>query len=169
MKYRWLLLIPLVAFAAMGKDGHRKYGMAGCGAGSVLMGADGGQISAATTNGLGFGVIGLWIDTQLMGIVSGTSNCELDAAEKSAMREEIFVSSNLASLHKEIAQGEGETLRAFAATLGCKNEEFPTFASQLQASQKEIFEAPGAVAILETTKEVLQKNETLKTACGLSS
>lgn len=53
----------------------RKYGMAGCGLGSVLMGSRGAQISAGTTNGTSY--------NQSFGISFGTLNC-IDSNKKMA-------------------------------------------------------------------------------------
>lgn len=149
-----LMLVPALAQAA-----QRKYGMAGCGLGSIVMGADGGQISAATTNGTFYSQIG--------GITSGTSNCEPDEGGKTTITigQEMFMSRNFVALSKEMAQGDGETLRAFAQSLGCKPESYTDVASQLQQSYDQIFSAAGAVNALETAKSEVRKNPSLATAC----
>ncbi|MEN9529965.1 MAG: hypothetical protein RI932_1838, partial [Pseudomonadota bacterium] len=99
-----LLVLPTVAQA------QRKYGMAGCGLGSIVMGAKGSQISAATTNGTG---------VQTLGISSGTSNCNPDSKTAVSEAQETYMFNNYASLSKETAQGSGSTLAGLATVLGC--------------------------------------------------
>lgn len=147
-----LMLVPALANAA-----QRKYGLAGCGLGSIVQGPHAGQISAATTNGTSFSNLG--------GITSGTSNCEPDDKATVSMGQEQFMSRNFVALSKEVAQGDGETLRAFAQTLGCSPEAYPGVASQLQKSFEVIFASPGAVSALETAKSEVRKNPSLAAAC----
>jgi hypothetical protein len=90
-----------------------RYGMAGCGLGSILLGDKPGimQIFAATTNGL-FG-------TQTFGITTGTSNC-VDSGGGIASAK-AFIQSNREALAKDISRGGGETVDNLATLSGCAN------------------------------------------------
>lgn len=158
MKLQSLALLALAglgftpaAFAA------RKYGMAGCGLGSVIFGTKGSQTSAATTNGS--------FNSQLFGITSGTSNCLPDAQASALHEQEKFIYANFASLSKEMAQGRGETLVGLASVLGCESSVQPQFTSFAQSKYQTVFAAPGAVAALETLKEEMKREPVLAQQC----
>ena len=160
MKHTLIAVVALMLASplAFGAD-TGKYGMAGCGLGSIVMGHDGGQISAATTNGTSYSQVG--------GITSGTSNCIPDPEGKTTITigQEQFTGKNLAALSKEMAQGKGDTLVAFSQSLGCEENVFPEFASELQKSYDTVFAAPGAVAVLETAKAQVRSNPVLAQSC----
>lgn len=133
------------------------YGMAGCGLGSQIFKPDGSQTSAATSNGLGF--------NQLFGITSGTSNCKSAAEVAVISKQEDFVAVNLGTLSKEMAQGSGESLAAFTETLGCDQAVFGNVAGELKSNYETIFKAPGAMAVLDTSKSVLKSNPAISSHC----
>ena len=135
------------------------YGRAGCGLGSIIMGPAGNQSSAYTSNN--------GIYTQPFGITSGTSNCLPDDQASALFEQERFIQANLASLSKEMAQGNGETLMAYASVLGCPKEVFVDFASQMQRSYQEIFSAPGSLAVLDATKDEAKAHPVLAKQCTL--
>lgn len=134
---------------------ERKYGMAGCGLGSVLMGPKGGQISAATTNGSTL--------NQPFGITSGTSNCLTDAEFAVVTRQHEFLTANLVTLQKEMAQGGGETVVGFLDVLGCSEQSREQGSKVLLDAYPRIFKAPGVDGVLSATKEELRP--TLADAC----
>lgn len=87
-----------------------KYGLAGCGLGSVFFG-DGSPVLAATTNGSS--------SNQTFGITSGTSNCvKTDGGAASARA---FVQTNRSALSKEIARGRGESIASLSQLAGCSD------------------------------------------------
>ncbi len=90
-----------------------QYGTAGCGLGSLLFGNKPGivQIFAATTNGISA--------NQTFAITTGTSNCS-DTSGGSASAK-VFIQANREALTKDIARGQGETLRNLATLAGCGN------------------------------------------------
>lgn len=92
----------------------QEYGMAGCGLGSVVFADKPGmiQIVAATLNGIGY---------QTFAISSGTSNCGESGA--SAMLNQ-FIEVNRASLQKDMARGDGESLAALKSVMSCTNDQF---------------------------------------------
>ncbi len=130
--------------------------MAGCGLGSILIAPSGSQTSAATSNGTG---------SQLFGVTSGTSNCKSPKEMAVITNQENFVSLNLGTLSKEMAQGSGESLAAFTETLGCDQESFSTVASTLKSNYGTIFSAPGAMAVLDTTKVILKSDPSVSSRC----
>lgn len=90
-----------------------RFGMAGCGLGSMLFGDDsskGYQILGATTNGT-FG-------NQTFGITTGTSNCNPKSGPAGA---KLYIESNREALAKDASRGSGETLSGLAAIAGCQN------------------------------------------------
>ena len=156
MMYSGVLLLAWCwqtqAFAARG------YGRAGCGLGSIIMGPDGNQTLAYTSN----------MDyIQPIGISAGTSNCLPDDQASALFEQEKFIQANLASLSKEMAQGNGDTLKAYASVLGCPKTVFGDFASQMQKSYGDIFSAPGSLAVLDATKDEAKANPVLAQQCTL--
>jgi hypothetical protein len=108
---------------------HGKFGMAGCGLGSMIIGPGGGivQIFAATTNASTY--------TQFYGITSGTSNCEEgDTGDDSAR---VFVHANREALAKDISRGSGETVDDLATIAGCTDSK--AVGAALQHNFKVIF------------------------------
>ncbi len=92
--------------------GTGRYGVAGCGLGSMAFGDQQGaiQIFASTTNGL-FG-------TQTFGITTGTSNCGPGLL---AMGTKNFVDANREAVAKDISRGEGEAIGALTWMNGCRD------------------------------------------------
>jgi len=133
------------------------YGRAGCGLGSVMMGPTGNQISAWTSNVSSY--------NQAFGITSGTSNCVPEKKLAALLEQEHFIQANLSTISKEMAQGNGTTLKAYASVLGCPREVFTDFAQQMQGSYKAIFGSPGALAVLEATKEEAKDHPVLAAQC----
>lgn len=151
-----------VSFAKTDKkaSGDRNYGMAGCGLGSMLMGKDGGQIFAATTNGT-FG-------NQTFGISTGTLNCTSDAKMAMADRMDKFIVANRAAITSDIARGNGETITSLTQMMGCKaNPE--QVGSVLQKNFQSIFSSENKV-INRITDSIIQSvsdDETLSASCTM--
>jgi hypothetical protein len=122
MRSRLLLALAavLVSSPALGSQtasqteaalkGSGRYGLAGCGLGSMAFGNSPGgvQILAATTNSL-FG-------TQTFGITTGTSNC---GPGLFAMGTKNFVEANREALAKDISRGTGEAIGALTVINAC--------------------------------------------------
>ncbi|WP_291516498.1 DUF3015 family protein [Bdellovibrio sp. ArHS] len=89
------------------------YGSAGCGFGSIVMGSDGNQVLAATTNGTS--------GSQTFGISTGTLNCQQDGIFKSGREVPAFIEVNKLALANDAARGQGETLAGLANLMGCKS------------------------------------------------
>lgn len=109
-----------------------KYGLAGCGLGSIIIGADGGiiQIFAATTNPTS--------GSQTFGITTGTSNCTSGKAAFQRRQQEIYVHVNQRSLTQEMAAGNGEKLRNLATLLGCPSAQMAAFGDMTKRNFKSL-------------------------------
>jgi hypothetical protein len=103
--------------ALVDQMGGQGYGMAGCGAGSLVFADKPGivQIFAATTNGTSI--------NQSFGISTGTLNCG-DGSK--IVQSEQFIETNKMALENEMARGQGETLTSLSQVLECKNNNFST-------------------------------------------
>jgi hypothetical protein len=126
------------------KSFERLYGMAGCGWGSLVQGPDGGQVSAATTNGT--------LGNQTFGISFGTANCIDDEAAESSANIDNFIRGNNIALADDIARGNGETLVAFGNVMGCSNTQ--KLGQSLQANFKEIY-GNGTKSTMKVTDSVI--------------
>jgi hypothetical protein len=112
----------------------------GCGLGSLLFknNADNStilQTFQATTNGI--------YGNQTFGITTGTSECQQPKNFVSNTQLNEFMVANMDNLARDIAQGRGETLDAFAELMGVPTEKRPEFYQQLQSGFTRIFTAPG--------------------------
>ena len=139
-----------------------KYGMAGCGLGArVFEGQNDpfSQVLAATTNGT-FG-------TQTFGITSGTSECTSDGVIRSERAREAFAEANFESLTQEMAQGEGEHLRAFASLMGCSAESFNDFGHLTQRQYTRIVprDAITPVELIDAVQQSIASDPVLSRSC----
>jgi hypothetical protein len=150
-----LLAAPTVASAAA------PYGMAGCGLGSMIFGPDSCQTSAATTNGSYF--------NQAFGITFGTSNC-VGGGSKSLVEDiqKQFLADNYATLAKEMAQGQGETLITLSTMFGCDEASQPAFATTMQSAYHDIYAAPGVGASLKVIRSEVVANPNLSAHCTMT-
>ena len=124
------LVIAGVAFAGQAQNNT------GCGLGTMLFkgNADNSvvlQTFQATTNGI--------YGNQTFGITTGTSDCQQPKNFVSNERVNEFMVANMDNLAKDIAQGRGTTLDAFAELMGVPAEKRPEFAGRLQASFSKIY------------------------------
>lgn len=151
MKKLALVLISLSSVTAMAAP----YGEAGCGLGSVMFGANGNQVLAATTNGSS--------GTQLFGITSGTSNCTDGGTVRSSYQVPLFIEVNRVALAKEAARGEGETVAGLAQLMGCEQK---SFGPALKANFDSIFVKTEMqpAAIRSSIETMVQKNHSQ--VCG---
>lgn len=121
---------PAVSFA---KGGNHP--MAGCGLGYVLFGHNDNQkimqVLAATTNGISA--------NQTFGMTSGTSGCTDDGAVKFVKEAEVFAEVNLDTLRREMAMGDGEYVRSFAALLGATESDMPSMLKLFQSQYTTLF------------------------------
>ena len=140
------ILMSSAAFAA------KPYGMAGCGWGSQMMGKEGNQILAATTNGTG---------TQTFAISSGTSNC-VTASEQTAMIRN-YIEANYASLVTDMAKGQGDTLNTLSKFYGCDAD---SFATEMKSNFEMITPAKeNATFVMVNVNKVIEDSASLNATC----
>lgn len=124
------------AFAASGKANT------GCGLGTVLWAgrADSSILSQAfqATTNASFG-------TQTFGITSGTLECGTPGKVVQNERLNHFVRANMDNLARDIAQGRGESLDAFAELLQVPAEKRPGFYAALQSNFASVFTSENVV------------------------
>lgn len=130
----------------------KPYGMAGCGLGSQVIGKEGNQILAATTNGTG---------TQTFGISSGTSNC-VTASEQTAMIKN-FIEANYESLVTDMAKGQGDSLKTLSSFYGCNSD---TFATEMKNNYETITPATeNATFVMVHINKVIEDSSALNATC----
>ena len=127
-------IILLVAGFAMSASAA-KYGTAGCGLGSMVIGPRGSQVSAATTNGTG---------VQTVGITLGTSNCSEDGVALRSSEANSFAEANFETLKSEMAQGKGENLEVLASLMGCNAA---TMGAAVRSDYGSIFDRSDVTAV----------------------
>lgn len=141
MRKMWIVAVVAVFVLMTGSAfAGQAQSNTGCGLGTMLFkgNADNSvvlQTFQATTNGI--------YGNQTFGITTGTSDCQQPKNFVSNERVNEFMVANMDNLAKDIAQGRGETLDAFAELIGVPAEKRPEFYAQLQAGFSNIFTAPG--------------------------
>lgn len=155
---RYLLTTIILFFLAESLSAKPDYGMAGCGVGSLIFKEDSlvNQSLASTTN---------HCSGQPFSITTGTSNCIPTGRQFVLNRQEEYLRTNLSSLSKEAARGEGELLIGFAETFGCEGESVTPFAETMQNNYISIWGQPGADAILDATRKELKKEPGTAESC----
>jgi hypothetical protein len=113
---------------------------AGCGLGTMIWrdSADNSvslQTLQLTTNDLG----NYFLLSGTFGITSGTSECQQPKNFVSNERATEFMMANMDNLAKDIAQGRGETLDAFAELMQVPAEKRPEFYRSLQSGFMRIY------------------------------
>jgi hypothetical protein len=135
---RFIAFVSALAMVpAMAQAGN--YGAAGCGLGSVVMGKDGNQILAFTTNAT-FG-------SQLFGLTTGTLNCGSDGVVMKEKATQHFAEVNMSNLQRQAAAGGGEHLAAFAALNGCSSAQTQQVFSTMQSQHAQVFNAGTAQVV----------------------
>ncbi len=151
MKYILLIsltLMNLSSFAA------KPYGMAGCGWGSQMMGKEGNQVLAATTNGSS--------GTQTFGISSGTSNC-VTATEQTAMIKN-FIEANYASIVTDMAKGQGDSIKTLSNFYGC---DMDVFATEMKSNYEKVTASnEDAMKVMVNINNVIEDSEKLNSNCA---
>jgi hypothetical protein len=136
-----------------------KYGMAGCGLGSMVFKSNDSlsQILAATTNGTS--------GSQTFGITSGTSNCKADEVAMKRTIRKYFASSNLNTLKADISKGYGERLNTYAYLFGCPVRLYPRFSKVLKKNYNNIFKSNTSSYLNAMVIEIIKKDKKLGRYC----
>lgn len=159
IKKTYLPLIGLGLILTSPSFAKAPFGVAGCGLGSIIMGPEGNQVFASTTNGT--------LANQVFGITSGSSNCLEPSKQAALSAQQKFIAENYTTLSKEMAQGEGEALKAFSNTFGCTSDVYSSFAGQMQRSYSKIFSVPGSMTALEVIQDEIKGSPELAKQCNL--
>jgi len=155
--------VLLLAGSASRAHAAGPYGMAGCGLGSLLFGADNSklmQILAATTNGT--------FASQTFGITSGTSNCVEGGVVKAEREQAAFAEVNFQDLKRNMAAGGGEYLTSFSSLLGCTDASKATFFKMTQEKYESILpsEKTTPIAMLTSLKLQIKATPALAVSCS---
>ena len=136
-------------------NARAKWGMAGCGVGSMIFEDKPGkiQILASTTN---------YYFVQSSSITSGTSNCEEMSGREEAS---LFITINEVALQKDISRGNGETLAGLAKILKCSNTD--ELGSSLQKNYESIFPRSGKANAARSIEDTIQQDQNLRKDCAL--
>ena len=148
----------MAAEAKKTKSYKAPYGMAGCGFGATLIEKDDmlPQFGAWFLNTVS--------GNQTFGITSGTSNCVEGKSESTAMEQEVFIHNNFASLSKEAAQGQGETLASFAEMMGC-SAVYSNFSGLSQNAYGQLFNSNSPEAVLANYRQAIAADSVLAGSC----
>ncbi len=163
MKKIMTFCIAMVAGMALGAPAMaaHKYGAAGCGLGSLVIGDKPGiaQVGAAILNNIGL---------QTLSITTGLSNCDKDGSKNGTAMIENFVAINRASIERDTAAGGGEYLSSVALLMGCVQGSEKSFGEVAQAKHDSIF-TPSADAgdVVANFRTVIASDSTLVQACKL--
>lgn len=151
-----------IAHAESSKFHAARYGMAGCGLGSWLSEDNGRgiQLLEVTTNHTS-------VESQTLGITSGTSNCTSDGTVMRDKERQAFAEVNLPDLSRDIAQGRGEYLAAFADLLGCDGKGKAALAPKAQANYGRIFPAADTTAedVVASVETMVRTDPILSAGC----
>lgn len=100
----------------------------------------------------------------------GSSGCTKHSIVMNEKQQQYFVESNLNALSIEMAQGDGEYLRNFAAVMGCGSDT-AGFSRLLQSHYGEVFPAasPDASEVLNRVKAEIRSDAAMSLACASTS
>jgi hypothetical protein len=150
-----VLAVSALAAESGGVKGTGKYGLAGCGLGSMVFENQPGgvQILAATTNGTS--------GNQTFGITSGTSNC---GASAFASGTKNFVDANREAVAKDISRGQGEAIGAITQINMCADSS--AVGSALQKRFGQIFPSADVSSDVVTAEILKTLHADKSLGCG---
>ena len=146
-----VLVAATAGFAAADDD-------IGCGLGTQLWEGEKGlvpKVLGATTNGT-FG-------NQTFGITTGTLGCSSEGVITADARLRMFAGANLDNLARDMAQGQGETLDAFARLMNVQETDKPEFFQFTKSHFGELFADSDATAgeMIASLNRLLKQDPTL--------
>ncbi len=143
----------------------RKYGMAGCGLGSLILRPEGKVpgILQWITNGFGLG--------QGFTISAGTSYCEDNPVGLTMQQQDMFVAINFDSLRHEIAAGGGQKLDSLGVLMGCPVSQLPQFSTVMRKNYPAVFQGeenatPGK--LIEFVRTEMEQDSELADSCKIT-
>lgn len=163
-RYSVAIVMALVAFAVSGPAAHAKgkvkYGMAGCGVGSLIFEDDNAkwkQIAASVIDDYFLGGFRMWA------ITTGTSNCK---TEGSGDKAALFITMNKAALAKDVARGEGESVATLSTLMGCRDSVALNGALQRNYDSLFVDSARSGSEVRDEIKRVIKNDAAAQAACG---
>ena len=138
-----------------------KYGAAGCGLGSLVIGDKPGmaQVGAAILNSIGL---------QTLSITTGLSNCDKDNSKNGMAMVEDFIAINRANIERDTAAGGGEYLGSVALLMGCVQGSEKSFGAIAQAHHDVLFDPKAdADGVANNFRDMIAADATLVQACKL--
>lgn len=114
----------------------------GCGLGTALFKNNADNSVLLQVIQLSVNAFGMLILVPTIGITVGTAECQQPKNFASSEKANEFVVANMDNLAKDIAQGRGENLDAFAELLGVPSEKRPEFYINLQSDFTRIYTSP---------------------------
>lgn len=153
------------SIAAVDAVPMRKYGMAGCGLGSLLLRPEGKVpgVLQWITNGFGLG--------QGFTISAGTSYCEDNPVGLTMQQQDIFVAINFDSLRHEIAAGGGQKLNSLGVLMGCPVSQLPQFSSVMRKNYPAVFQSEKQATpekLIDFVRTEMQKDGELADSCKIT-
>jgi hypothetical protein len=133
----------------------RGYGIAGCGLGSVVLGAKPGPTQIVS------GILNNFVIPQTFAISTGTLNCDLPGM---GMQAAAFIEMNRPVVLKEASRGQGESIASLANLVNCQNTE--AFSSHLQNHFGEVFDNSDSYENARQIIKALENNPKLRAACA---
>ena len=145
--------LALLAVATVASAG--KYGTAGCGLGSLVLGDQKGmiQIVAATINNI--------IVPQTSAITTGTSNCTEDGVALVDRERALFAEANFQDIKTEVSQGQGENVAVLATLYGCPQASVTDFGSALKSHYATVGSAATAPEMIQAIDGVVSSDASL--------
>src|SRR5512139_1001375 len=111
----------------------------GCGLGTMIFRNSAQDTTLLQIIQLSLNDLGVLILVPTFGITFGTAECRQPKYFASSERANEFMAANMDNLAREIAQGRGESLDAFAELMGVPTEKRPDFYMQLQSNFARIY------------------------------
>jgi len=103
-------------------------------------------------------------------MTSGTSGCAKHNLVKNKKKADHFIEVNYNDVLVEMAKGKGEYLNSFAATLGCSQKDYESFAKFSQKHYPKLIEKQDApIQFLKQIKSLLKRNPALEKSCQMTS
>ncbi len=99
-------------------------------------------------------------------MTSGTSGCAQHSLALRDVEAIQFVNTNIVPLKIEMAQGNGENLRAFARTMGCGDAAFSDFSAMTQEKYDSINTGKNGFDIFQNTKAAILAHPVLSKTCS---
>lgn len=157
------LVAALFILVASAQSARAADSSSGCGPGWYVL-KENSLLSStlrSTTNGILF-------PTYTFGMTTGTSNCAQHKVIYNDKRDLHFVAMNRELLMKEMAEGTGESLAAFAATLRCSVAVEARFGQVSQAHFEEIWSSDVVAneVVVDQVRSVVRGDALLASGCG---